>query len=91
MKTATIIILLLSIMNLLTFIVVAINGFAHGVNYPFPAWFRNERDICFYLGLILTFTSLPFLLSSRQTLSAALSIGISFGTVMIIAFLTSQG
>jgi len=91
MKTATMLILLLSILNLLAFIVIAIFGFVHGVNYPFPEWFRNERDVCFYLGIILALTSLPFLASSQQRRRAVLSLGLSFGTVMIIAFLTSRG
>jgi len=91
MTIATMVILVLSILDLLAFIVIAVVGFVHGVNYPFPAWFSNESDACFYLGLALALLSLPFLASTQQRHRAALSLGISLGTVMIIAFLTSQG
>jgi hypothetical protein len=91
MKTAVAIVLLLDVLNLIAFAAIAIRGVVHGVNYPFPIWFRNERDLCFYLGIILAFASLPFLAFRQHKQRALLSLGLSFGTVMVIAFLTSIG
>jgi drug/metabolite transporter superfamily protein YnfA len=91
MGLAMMTVLCLGILNLLAFAVIAIVGMAHGINYPFPVWFKNERDICFYLAIALTLVSFPFLASSQQRIRASLSIVIAFGTVMIIAFLTSRG
>lgn len=91
MKATIAIILIMAVLNLTAFCVIAVLGIADGVSYPFPAWFRDERDICFYLGIILVCVSLPFLASSQQRDRATLSLGLSFGTVMIIAFLTSRG
>jgi hypothetical protein len=83
--------LILDVLNFLAFAVIALFGIARGVSQPFPSWFRNGTDICFYLGLLLTFVSLPFLASSQQRTRAALSAGLAFGTVMVIAFLTTRG
>lgn len=87
----TMVLLVLDVLNFLAFAVIALLGIAHGVSEPFPSWFRNGTDICFYLGLLLTFASLPFLASSQQRTRAALSAGLAFGTVMVIAFLTTRG
>lgn len=90
-RIAILSLLVLAILNLLAFAVIAILGIAHGVSEPFPTWFKNGTDSCFYLGLLVTFISLPFLTSSQQRLRAVLSAGVAFGTVMIIAFLTTRG
>lgn len=89
---ATVIALLvLDGLNLLSFAGIAILGIVRGVSDPFPSWFRDGTDICFYLGLLLTLVSLPFLASSQQRAKAGLSAGLAFGTVMAIAFLTTRG
>ena len=93
MRIAILSLVVLAVLNLLGFAVIAIVGLAHGVSEPpgFPAWFKDGTDLCFYLALLLTFISLPFLASSQQRKRAALSAGVAFGTAMIIAFLTSPG
>jgi hypothetical protein len=83
--------LVLAVVNFLAFAVIGVVGIVHGVSEPFPTWFKNGSDLCFYLGLLLTFISLPFLASSQQRKRAGLSAGVAFGTVMIIAFLTARG
>jgi len=86
-----ILLLVLDVLNLMAFAAIAILGIARGVSYPFPNWFRNGTDICFYLALLLTAVSLAFLASSQQRKRAALSAALAFGTVMVIAFLTTRG
>ena len=83
--------LFIDVLNILTFAAIAVCGIALGVSSPFPTWFRNGTDICFYVGLLLTLISLPFLAFAQQRIRAAISAALAFGTVMIIAFLTSRG
>jgi hypothetical protein len=83
--------LFIDVLNILTFAGMAISGIALGVSSPFPTWFRNGTDICFYVGLFLTLTSLPFLAFAQHRIRAGISAALAFGTVIIIAFLTSQG
>lgn len=85
------VLLYIDVLNFLAFAVIAIRGIALGVSAPFFSWFKNGTDICFYLGLLLTFVSLPFLASTQQRIRAAISAGLAFGTVMVIAFLTTRG
>jgi hypothetical protein len=93
MNVTTNALLSLSSANLLSFAVIAIIGIARGVTDPFPAWFRDGSDICFFLGLILTFVSLPFafVATARQGKRAIAAATVAFGTVMVIAFLTTRG
>jgi hypothetical protein len=91
MRFAMMVVLVLNLLNIIAFSALAIWGVAHGVNYPFPIWFRNERDICFYLAIALTLVSFPFLISSQQRIRASVSIIIAFATVLVIAFLTARG
>ena len=83
--------LVLDVLNFLSFTGIAILGIVRGVSDPFPSWFRDGTDVCFYLRLLLTLVSLPFLASSKQRVRAGLSAGLAFGTVMVIAFLTTRG
>jgi hypothetical protein len=83
--------LFIDVINFLTFAVIAVGGIAQGVSFPFPTWFRSGTDICFYLALLLTLISLPFLAFAQHRIRAAISVALAFGTAMIIAFLVSQG
>ena len=91
MRIATSAILGLAVLNPIAFAVLAIFGVIRGVNYPFPSWFRNEKDICLYLALVLCFASLVCFAWTQQKVRAALALGLSFSTVLAIAFLTSRG
>jgi drug/metabolite transporter superfamily protein YnfA len=91
MRFAMMTVLIVNILNLIAFVAIAVVGLVKGVNYPFPNWFRNERDVCFYLAITLILASFPFLLSSRQRIRASISVVIAFGTLLVIAFLTARG
>ena len=91
MRMAMLLLLACDVLNLLTFASIACVGLPNGVIYPFPRWFRNATDVCFYLGLAFTVVSLLFFLARQQRKRALLSTALAFGTVMIIAFLTTRG
>ena len=78
MRIASTTLVILSFLNLLAFVSCALVGVAHGVNAPFPLWFKNSTDACFFVGLTLFLLSLPFIASVKQRTRASLSASIRF-------------
>lgn len=91
MRIVMLLILMLDILNLLAFTVIAAIGFANGVTDPFPPWFRDGTDVCFYLGLSLGIVSLVCLAFPQQRMRAFLSGCIAYVTVIVILILTVRG
>jgi hypothetical protein len=81
----------LSLLNGSAFVLIAIRAYRAGVQYPFPGWFRDERDFCLYCAISLL---VPVLLVAANPLyrrRAGIAGGISLLTIFTIAWLTSRG
>jgi uncharacterized membrane protein YgdD (TMEM256/DUF423 family) len=91
MKIAVLCLLALDALNFGAFVALAVVGYTRGVSDPFPPWFRNGSDLCFYAALALLLVSLPFWVSVRTRFHAFISGCVSAATAMLIAFLTTRG
>jgi hypothetical protein len=93
MKIAGVALLTLDALNVLIFAIVAVLGLIRGVSDPFPPWFANSTNACFYSEIVLCLAGLPLLASRelRIRVRAFIASSIAGATVMLIAFLTTRG
>ncbi|MGA8530855.1 MAG: hypothetical protein WB622_14160 [Acidobacteriaceae bacterium] len=92
MKALALLLFTGSVLTFIGFVVLASVGFARGVNYPFPPWFRNADDLFFYLAICFALLAVVlFFIARNHRKLVFISGSISAGTVMLIAFLTTRG
>jgi len=91
MKIVTFCSLVANVLNIVGFMALAAIGISRGVSDPFPYWFRNGSEICFFGALALLLLSVLCLVSPSHRVRSFISAALAGATAMVIAFLTTRG
>ncbi len=81
----------LSVLACVSLLVLLTVAFIHNVNYPFPQWFKNARDACFYPALLMAFINILFMVFSGQKRKSGIALAINALTIFIAVWFTSKG